>query len=460
VWAAVTAGSGIRDRRVTPPSGCPQNLEHEIHRRVPQLRRAPHPVPGHLDGWSPVQFSTLIPGPSARSRATSEPDGSDEPPTKDRRSGRARIIPITAVAAALVLAGGSAAFAHAQKTVTLDVDGDVTQLSTFAGSVDGLLKDHGVVVGERDVVSDTGSLGEGAEIVVRHAHQVAVTVDGQEQSVWTTALSADEALDTLSARGQAVALVASRSAAGGRPELSLDLALHGPADVVVDGTTTPVADADARVAQVLGELGVTLNPLDRVSVVRTDTGRVQVVVNRVAMQDVTSTQEVPFASSTLQDAARYTDQKRTLTAGVPGVRTVVERVTTVDGVESGRVTLSDAVTQAPVDEVLSVGTKARPVVVKAPAAASAGTPVTAGGDADSLNWAALARCESGGNPTSVSGSGKYYGLYQFSVGTWAGVGGTGLPSQASPEEQTARAKMLYNRSGAGQWPACGKNLFS
>ncbi|WP_456823119.1 ubiquitin-like domain-containing protein [Cellulomonas sp. P5_E12] len=371
---------------------------------------------------------------------------------------------------ALVLAGGSAAFAHAQKSVTLDVDGNVTQLSTFAGSVDGLLKNEGVVVGARDVVSQDGSLGEGAEIVVRHAHQVAVNVDGQEQSVWTTALSADEALDSLSARGQSVALVASRSAAGGRPEMSLDLAVHGPADVVVDGQTLPVVDADARVAQVLGELGVTLNPLDRVSVVRTDAGRVQVVVNRIVTQDVTTTQEVPFASSTQQDAALYVDQKRTVTAGVPGVRTIVERVTTVDGAESGRVTLSDAVTQAPVDEVLSVGTKARPVVVKkapaakAPAAAgapaSAGTPVTAGGSADSLNWAALARCESGGNPASVSGSGKYYGLYQFSLSTWAAVGGSGLPSQASPDEQTARAKMLYNRSGAGQWPVCGKNLFS
>ena len=49
----------------------------------------------------------------------------DEPPTKDHRSGRARILPITAAAAALVLAGGTAAFAHAQKTVTLDVDGEV-----------------------------------------------------------------------------------------------------------------------------------------------------------------------------------------------------------------------------------------------------------------------------------------------------------------------------------------------
>ena len=432
------------------------------------MRHAPPPVPGHLDGWSPVQFSTLIPGLSARrSPRPSTPSSPDEPAT-DHRSGRARILPITAATVALVLVGGSAAFAHAQKTVTLDVNGEVAELSTFAGSVEGFLEDQGVVVGERDVVSLTGSLREGSEIVVRHAHQVSVSIDGQETSVWTTALTADEALDSLAARGQAVALVASRSAAGGRPELALDLTLRGPADVVVDGTTLVVADADASVAQVLGELGVTLNALDRVSVVQNDAGRVQVIVNRVVVQDVTSTHEVGFASSTQEDATRYKDQKSTLTAGVPGVRTLVERVTTVDGVESARVTVSDAVTQAPVDEVLSVGTKTRPPVVKkapAPAAGSStgsstGSPVTAGGSADSLNWAALARCESGGNPTAVSSTGKYHGLYQFSVATWQAVGGAGLPSAASAEEQTARAKMLYNRSGAGQWPHCGKYLFS
>ena len=160
-------------------------------------------------------------------------------------------------------------------------------------------------------MSQRGSLREGTEIVVRHAHQVSVNVDGVETSVWTTALTADEALDSLAARGQSVALVASRSAAGGRPELALDLTLHGPADVVVDGTTLEVTDADASVAQVLGELGVTLNALDRVSVVQGAAGRVQVVVNRVVVQDVTTTHEVPFASTTQQDAARYTDQKRT-----------------------------------------------------------------------------------------------------------------------------------------------------
>lgn len=73
-------------------------------------------------------------------------------------------------------------------------------------------------------------------------------------------------------------------------------------------------------------------------------------------------------------------------------------------------------------------------------------------------WAALAQCESGGDPRIVSSNGLYHGLYQFTTSTWRSVGGSGLPSQASPEEQTERASILQARSGWGQWPACSRKL--
>jgi uncharacterized protein YabE (DUF348 family) len=78
--------------------------------------------------------------------------------------------------------------------------------------------------------------------------------------------------------------------------------------------------------------------------------------------------------------------------------------------------------------------------------------------AENLNWAALAQCESGGNPRAVNPNG-HYGLYQFSLSTWALVGGTGNPVDAHPAEQTYRAQVLYVRAGAGQW-TCGSRLFS
>ena len=59
--------------------------------------------------------------------------------------------------------------------------------------------------------------------------------------------------------------------------------------------------------------------------------------------------------------------------------------------------------------------------------------------------------ESGGNYAENTGNG-YYGAYQFTPGTWASVGGSGLPSSASPAEQDMRAQMLMNQRGCSPWP--------
>ena len=145
---------------------------------------------------------------------------------------------------------------------------------------------------------------------------------------------------------------------------------------------------------------------------------------------------------------------KTLQAGKAGVvRRTVQRVF-ADGKLEKTTVLSSATVSAPVTRVVAVGTKPRP------AGSTSTASRNAGGRADSLNWPALARCESGGNPRAVSSTGKYRGLYQFSMTTWRSVGGQGDPIDNSAGEQTYRAKILYNRSGAGQWPSCGKYLFT
>ncbi len=72
-------------------------------------------------------------------------------------------------------------------------------------------------------------------------------------------------------------------------------------------------------------------------------------------------------------------------------------------------------------------------------------------------WDSLARCESGGNWAINTGNG-YYGGLQFTASTWKSVGGSGLPHQASREEQIMRGQILQARSGWGQWPACTRKL--
>jgi hypothetical protein len=59
--------------------------------------------------------------------------------------------------------------------------------------------------------------------------------------------------------------------------------------------------------------------------------------------------------------------------------------------------------------------------------------------ADGLNWGALAQCESGGNPRAVNPSGRYFGLYQFSLPTWAVSAAPATRStRRRPSRRTAR----------------------
>lgn len=75
--------------------------------------------------------------------------------------------------------------------------------------------------------------------------------------------------------------------------------------------------------------------------------------------------------------------------------------------------------------------------------------------ADSLNWDAIASCESGGNWSTNTGNG-YYGGLQFNPGTWRANGGSGMPHNSSRAEQIRVAENVLRTQGIGAWPVCGR----
>ncbi len=76
-------------------------------------------------------------------------------------------------------------------------------------------------------------------------------------------------------------------------------------------------------------------------------------------------------------------------------------------------------------------------------------------NADSVNWDAIAACESGGNWAINTGNG-YFGGLQFSPSTWRANGGSGMPNHASRAEQIRVAENVLRSQGIGAWPTCGQ----
>jgi nucleoid-associated protein YgaU len=82
--------------------------------------------------------------------------------------------------------------------------------------------------------------------------------------------------------------------------------------------------------------------------------------------------------------------------------------------------------------------------------------------ASSVNWDAVAQCESGGNWSINTGNG-YYGGLQFSRSTWKAYGGgkyASTANKASRAEQIRIAEKVLDGQGIGAWPVCGKKAGS
>jgi hypothetical protein len=82
------------------------------------------------------------------------------------------------------------------------------------------------------------------------------------------------------------------------------------------------------------------------------------------------------------------------------------------------------------------------------------TLATGTANADSVNWDAIAQCESGGNWAINTGNGHYGGL-QFKPATWQANGGIGNPAQAPRSEQIRVAENVLASQGLKAWPKCG-----
>ena len=72
-------------------------------------------------------------------------------------------------------------------------------------------------------------------------------------------------------------------------------------------------------------------------------------------------------------------------------------------------------------------------------------------------WRELRFCESTETYDIDTGN-TFFGAYQFTWETWGTVGGSDNPAHAPPEEQDARARLLYADRGSQPWPICGRFL--
>jgi uncharacterized protein YabE (DUF348 family) len=354
-------------------------------------------------------------------------------------------------AVTVAMVAGTTAFVGLDKNVSISVDGHVTHVRTYAGTVNTVLHRAGVIVGAHDAIAPalSASVHSGTTINILRGRPVTLIIDGVEKHAWVNGDNVDEVLQQVGLRVPDAALSTSR---GTRvPLAGIEIGIDRPHEMTVhvDNATRTVVSMKTTVAGVLDEAGITVGPTDLLfpDAQTRPTDGLSIVIVRVTGNEQVETESVPFTSATVKDPTALIGTKKVKQVGKNGVLTRTYSIAFSDGVPTSKTLVSAVVTTAPVQQITAIGTKPKP---KPPVFVVA---------ADGLNWAALARCESGGRANANDP--PFYGLYQFRLGTWQAVGGKGLPSDATAAEQTYRAQLLYKRSNwRGQWPVCGHYLFS
>ncbi|MFC9893653.1 transglycosylase family protein [Nocardia sp. NPDC127579] len=355
-----------------------------------------------------------------------------------------------AVAALLMtLIVGSALAIMNRKHVTVIVDGAQSTQPTMSRTVAGVLRAAGFDVTDRDAVRPglSAAVADGATIVLNRAREVTLTIDGMQQQVWTTGLTAGEALEQLKipndrfvapARNAALPLAgATLQVASPRPVALLD-GIGAFVDVRIAGRTVGEALATAGIPLI--EQDSVEPPADTVL-----TDGMRITVTRKRVENLTETLPLDPPENVIDDVTMNMSRTVVENKGVPGLHEATFAVTKVNGEEVDRKQVASTVI-----------VPAQPKTVRKGAKPGTEVPPVK----DGTIWDALARCEATGNWSINTGNG-YYGGLQFDQSTWERQGGLKYAPRAdlaTREEQIAIGEVTRARQGWGAWPACTSRL--
>ncbi|CAH0261763.1 Resuscitation-promoting factor Rpf2 [Arthrobacter sp. Bi83] len=378
--------------------------------------------------------------------------------TSDGKFSFVKVAAQMVVLSALVL--GLVAFVGNNKTVTLNVDGKVSSVQTFGGTVAQVVRGAQVELHAADRVSPSpeAHVENGSVINVNLAKAVKVSLDGAEKTVSTTAPDVAGLVTQLGV-ASASELSVPKSA-----HLSVDgsfVAISTPktVSILADGKAAKTTTTATNVGEVLKDAGVRLAAADRTS----QPANAHVVNNMVikvsrvdTSKTATVTEEVAFKTLTVESADVLKGEEEVTQEGVPGTVTKKFKLVLVDGREASRTLVSTTATLEPVTEKITVGTKEKPKPAAAAKTEAANSGAAAPAMMNEAMWDKIAQCESTGNWSINNGNG-YYGGLQFDIQTWIGAGGGAYApnaSQASKAQQIDVANRVYAERGLSPW-GCG-----
>lgn len=334
-------------------------------------------------------------------------------------------------------------------------DNDIEKtIITKASTVKDSLKDADVSVGQYDSIDPSvdSKLEDGMVIInIRRARPILV-IDGQRQvRVITAAQSASDIAKTaniqLYAEDQTTLSPVDDILASGGAGLELNIHRAKVLNMHLYGQEILLRTQSKTVAELLREKQISLGPDDGMNLSPNTliSEGMNLQVWRNGIQTINSTEQIAFATKTVQDSTKNVGYKEVQTAGQNGEKTVVYQIEMRDGKEISRTVISEVVNNPAVDQVVIVGTK-----VSLPPGSYTDWMSAAGMSSNDYGYInSIFTGESGWRPGARNPSGKYVGLGQTSEANL---------SRACPNWQSDPICQIrffdgYAKSRYGSWSA-------
>lgn len=277
---------------------------------------------------------------------------------------KAKLIMITVIAifcAATIYAAAANSY-----TITLDIDGEITRVTTMRESADEILSHAGVQLGEHDIL-DLSEFSDGTDSTIRiyRGYNIKVSDNGGETVSYigngSVGLALLENGITLKDGDELNCSVNDRLYEG--MEIAISRAF--PVKIMADGETVTVNIASGTVSDALDKAVITVDDDDILSK-PLDTPLEKdlfIKITRISYVERVDTVEIAYKTVTKKDSSMYTDQSKIEVKGVKGQQTITYNEKFIDGVLTESTAVNTVVDKAPVDEVKIVGTKKRAAAV-------------------------------------------------------------------------------------------------
>jgi len=241
--------------------------------------------------------------------------------------------------------------------------GEVFRAFTMYDTLDEILEEQNIKIGEYDRV-DFGGITDGEADIIIH-RSLNIPVEADNDTVLVECAYNEEVKDVIRRSGLTIEEqdVIEPSPDTACSELSGAVKVHRgyPVYIEADGNTIELSAYKQTVAQIIDRAGIELEQDDYIDC---DFDKVleegeTVAVTRVRYEDIETYEVIPYGTVTEKSnlVSMYTSE--ITQKGVNGTRTNISRVKYVNGVRVSETAVSSEVTKEPINEIISVGTALR-----------------------------------------------------------------------------------------------------